>query len=209
MRLNELSPYAGSTTKKKRLGRGIGSGKGKTSGRGHKGQRSRAGASRSGEFEGGQMPLHMRVPKRGFKPPYPTRLSIVNIDDLQRALDKGRLQKNSPIDTKALVEAGLITHPRDGIKILGRGTLKDSLDIHVVGISKSARKSVEDAGGKVSLIKTLPKAPSKEEKPSPKESKTAKTTLKEGKPKGDKPQKSVSGTSSKKTPTQSNKDTKE
>jgi large subunit ribosomal protein L15 len=150
MKLNEITDNEGARKGRVRVGRGIGSGVGKTGGRGQKGQKSRSGVSIHG-FEGGQMPLHMRIPKRGFNKPNRMEFSEVNIGALQRAIDAGRLDAKATVDLAALQAAGLVTQPKDGVRLLGKGELKAKLDIHVVGATKSALAAVEAAGGKVTL----------------------------------------------------------
>ncbi len=150
MKLNDIRDNAGARKGRVRVGRGIGSGVGKTSGRGQKGQTSRSGVSIFG-FEGGQMPLHMRLPKRGFNKPNRREYSEVNIGALQRAVDAGRLDAKAVVDLAALQTAGLVTQPKDGVRLLGKGELKAKLDIHVAGVTKSAQAAVEAAGGKVTL----------------------------------------------------------
>jgi large subunit ribosomal protein L15 len=150
MKLNEIKDNAGARQDRLRVGRGIGSGVGKTGGRGQKGQKSRSGVSIKG-FEGGQMPLHMRLPKRGFNKPNRAEWSEVNTGALQRAVDAGRLDAAQPVDLAALQAAGLVTQPRDGVRLLGKGALTAKLDLHVAGVTKSARAAVEAAGGSVTL----------------------------------------------------------
>jgi len=148
MKLNEIKDNPGARKSRTRVGRGIGSGLGKTAGRGQKGQKSRSGVAIKG-FEGGQMPLHMRLPKRGFNAPGRLRFAVVNLGDLQRAVDSGRLAAGATVDAASLVAAGLVTHPRDGIRLLARGTLSAPLELTVAGASAAARAAVEAAGGKV------------------------------------------------------------
>ncbi|WP_199553352.1 50S ribosomal protein L15 [Sandaracinobacteroides hominis] len=150
MKLNEINDNAGARKDRVRVGRGIGSGVGKTSGRGQKGQKSRSGVAIKG-FEGGQMPLHMRLPKRGFNKPNRAEYSEVNIGAIQKAVDAGRLDAGKAIDLAALQAAGLVTQPKDGVRLLGKGELKAKLDISVAGVTKSAQAAVEAAGGKVTL----------------------------------------------------------
>lgn len=150
MKLNEINDNEGARKGRVRVGRGIGSGVGKTGGRGQKGQKSRSGVSIHG-FEGGQMPLHMRIPKRGFNKPNRLEFAEVNIGALQRAVEAGRLDAAVTVDLAALQAAGLVTQPKDGVRLLGKGELKTKLDIHVVGATKSALAAVEAAGGKVTL----------------------------------------------------------
>ena len=151
-KLNELSPREGSTKNRMRVGRGPGSGKGKTGGRGVKGQKSRTGVAIAG-FEGGQMPLHMRMPKRGFNNPFRKEFAEVNFWRLEQAIAAGKLDAKKPIDAEALVKAGVIRKARDGVKLLGKGELKSKLDITVYQASASAREAVESAGGKLTLTK--------------------------------------------------------
>ena len=150
MKLNEIKDNPGARKDSVRVGRGIGSGLGKTAGRGQKGQKSRSGVAIKG-FEGGQMPLHMRIPKRGFNKPNRSEWSEVNIGALQRAVDAGKLDAAKPVDIAALQAAGLLNQPRDGVRLLGKGELKAKLDLHVAGVTKSALAAVEKAGGTVTL----------------------------------------------------------
>src|SRR5262245_31226578 len=151
MKLNELADNAGSTKKLMRVGRGVGSGKGKTGGRGVKGQKSRRGVSING-FEGGQMPLHMRMPKRGFSPLNPQRTTFLNLGRLQKAIDDKKLDAKTDITEDTLVEAGLLRRKKDGIRLLAQGELKSKVTITVTGASKAAIAAVEKAGGKVTLL---------------------------------------------------------
>ena len=146
MKLNELSPAKGSRKAPKRLGRGVASGTGKTAGRGTKGYNSRSGGGIRPGYEGGQMPLHRRLPKRGFTNIFKKNIAVINIRDLVR-FDKGTV-----VDTEALVQAGLVKGKRDGVKLLGQGEIKYSLDVRVNQISKSAREKIEAAGGKVEVL---------------------------------------------------------
>ncbi|MBI4966877.1 MAG: 50S ribosomal protein L15 [Rhodospirillales bacterium] len=154
MKLNEIRDNPKASHVSKRLGRGIGSGKGKTAGRGVKGQKARTGVSVAG-FEGGQMPIYRRLPKRGFTNIFRKEYSEVNLGRLQNAIDRGRLDAKQPVDAAALIAAGLITDPRSGVRLLGKGSLKAKLTITVAGASKSAIAAVEKAGGTV----VLPAAP--------------------------------------------------
>lgn len=151
MKLNELADNPGSTKKLMRVGRGVGSGKGKTGGRGVKGQKSRRGVSING-FEGGQMSLHMRMPKRGFNPLSPKRTAWINLATLQNAIDNKRLDPKSEITEDALVAAGIVRRKKDGIRLLARGELKSKVNITVTGASAAAVEAVEKAGGKVTLL---------------------------------------------------------
>ncbi len=151
-KLNELSPREGSTKGRMRVGRGPGSGKGKTGGRGVKGQKSRTGVSFNG-FEGGQMPLHMRMPKRGFNVPNAPQLAEVNLWRIEQAIAAGKLDAKSAIDAKALVAAGVLRREKDGVKLLGKGEIKSKIDITVYAASASAKDAVEKAGGKVTTTR--------------------------------------------------------
>jgi large subunit ribosomal protein L15 len=151
MKLNEVKDNAGATRNAKRVGRGIGSGTGKTSGSGHKGQKARSGVSING-FEGGQMPIHRRLPKRGFNNIFRKDYVEVNLGTLQAAIDAGKLDAGKPVDAAALVGAGVISKPRDGVRILGKGELTaKKVEIHAAGASKSAVAAVEKAGGRIVL----------------------------------------------------------
>ncbi len=148
MRLNELRDNDGAVRERTRVGRGIGSGKGKTGGRGQKGQKSRSGVAIKG-FEGGQMPLHRRLPKRGFNNIFRKHYNAVNIGRLQAAIDAGKLDTKETITLDVLRNAGVITRPRDGVRLLAKGELSAKLTIEVDGASKAAVAAVEKAGGKV------------------------------------------------------------
>ena len=160
MKLNQLTDRDGARQNRKRIGRGIGSGTGKTSGAGHKGAKARSGVSIKG-FEGGQMPLHRRLPKRGFKNIFAKTYVPVNVGRLQAAIDAGGLDAGQPLDEDALVAAGLVKNKRDGIRLLAKGELKAKVSLTVSGASRAARAAVEQAGG--SLTTTVP-APAKEAK---------------------------------------------
>ena len=147
-KLNELSPAEGSTKNRMRVGRGPGSGKGKTGGRGVKGQKSRTGVSIAG-FEGGQMPLHMRMPKRGFNNPNALKLAEVNLWRVQEAIDAGKLDAKAEINGAALVAAGVIRRVKDGVRLLGTGEIKGKLNLVVWSASAGAIKAIEAAGGTV------------------------------------------------------------
>ena len=151
MKLNELSDNPGSSKNRMRVGRGIGSGKGKTGGRGVKGQKARTGVAIKG-FEGGQMPLHRRLPKRGFFNPFSVDYNEINIGRIQQAVDAGKLDGKSPVTVDALIAAGLISKPRDGVKILGQGEIKAKLAFEVAAASKGAIAAIEGAGGSVKLL---------------------------------------------------------
>jgi large subunit ribosomal protein L15 len=154
-KLNELSPVPGSHKSRMRVGRGSGSGKGKTAGRGVKGQKARSGVAIAG-FEGGQMPLHMRMPKRGFKNINRLRFAEVNLWRIEQAIEAGKLDAKKPIDAAALTAAGVVRRAWDGVKLLGAGTLKSKLDITVYAATASARAAVEGAGGKLTATKPAP-----------------------------------------------------
>ena len=151
MKLNELQPQDGATHNSKRVGRGIGSGKGKTCGSGVKGQKARSGVAIKG-FEGGQMPLYQRLPKRGFTNIFAKKYAAVNLGRLQEAVDAKKLDAAKPVDEAALIEAGVITRKRDGVRILGNGDLKAKLALKVSGITASAKEAVEKAGGSVEIV---------------------------------------------------------
>ncbi|MEM6832638.1 MAG: 50S ribosomal protein L15 [Sphingomonadales bacterium] len=151
MKLNELSDKPGARKSRVRVGRGLGSGVGKTAGRGQKGQKSRSGVAIKG-FEGGQMPLHMRLPKRGFNnTKFAKTYAVVNIGRLQKAVDAGKLDAGATVDTDALVKSGVVTKPRDGIRLLAKGEISASLKLVVAGASKAAVAAVEKAGGSVDI----------------------------------------------------------
>ena len=158
MKLHELAAPAGSRKVGKRIGRGIGSGMGKTGGRGGKGQTARSGVRIKG-FEGGQMPLHRRVPKRGFKNTmFARKLNEVNLGRIQSAIDAGMLDAAAKIDAAALVKAGVIRRAKDGIRLLGAGEIKAKVAFSVYGASKSAIAAVEKAGGTVEVLAPKPQA---------------------------------------------------
>ncbi|MCB8823386.1 50S ribosomal protein L15 [Microvirga rosea] len=157
MKLNEIRDNEGATKNRMRVGRGIGSGKGKTGGRGVKGQTSRTGVAIKG-FEGGQMPLYRRLPKRGFNNPSARDLNEVNLGRIQQAVEAGKLDQNAPITIDALIAAGVVSKPRDGVKILGVGELKAKLSFQVNGASKSAVEAIEKAGGSVTLVGAVAQA---------------------------------------------------
>ncbi len=157
MKLNEIRDNKGARKSRVRVGRGIGSGLGKTAGRGQKGQTSRSGVSIFG-FEGGQMPLHMRIPKRGFNNIFAKDYAEVNVGAIQKAIDSGKLEGKGTIDHDALKAAGLARGGKDGVRLLGKGELKAKLALRVAGISAGARKAIEGAGGSVELIEVVPAA---------------------------------------------------
>ena len=157
MRLNEIRDNGGARRNRKRVGRGTGSGTGKTSGRGHKGQKSRSGVSING-FEGGQMPITRRLPKRGFTNIFRKRYDVVNVGLIQEAIDAKRLDAGKTIDAAALNAAGLVGKPRDGVRLLGHGEITAKVTVEVAGASAGALAAVEKAGGSVTVL-----APKKEE----------------------------------------------
>jgi large subunit ribosomal protein L15 len=151
MKLNELRDNPGARKSRVRVGRGIGSGLGKTAGRGQKGQKSRGGVSIFG-FEGGQMPLHMRLPKRGFNNVFAKDYAEVNLGAIQKMIDAGKLSADGTIDHAALKAAGLARGGKDGVRLLGKGEFSAKLALRVDGVSKGAREAVENAGGSIDLI---------------------------------------------------------
>jgi large subunit ribosomal protein L15 len=152
MKLTELSDRPGARKTRRRIGRGIGSGKGKTGGRGGKGQTARAGVAIKG-FEGGQMPLHRRLPKRGFNNIFRKEFNEVNIGRVQQAIDAGKLDPAATIDVEALIKAGVLRRARGGVRLLGAGEIKSKVAFTVAGASKSAVAAVEKAGGSVTVLK--------------------------------------------------------
>ena len=151
MKLNELRDNPGARKSRVRVGRGIGSGLGKTAGRGQKGQKSRSGVSVWG-FEGGQMPLHMRLPKRGFNNVFAKDYAEVNVGAIQKAIDAGKLDAKGTLDHDALKAAGLARGGKDGVRLLGKGELKAKLALKIAGASKGAREAVEKAGGSIEIV---------------------------------------------------------
>ena len=154
MKLNEIRDNDGSRKGRMRVGRGIGSGKGKTAGRGQKGQKSREGVSIKG-FEGGQMPLHMRIPKRGFNNIFAKDYSEVNLGAIQKAVDAGKLDAKAVIDQAALDAVGLTRGGKHGVRVLGKGEFSAKLAFNVAGVSKGAREAIEKAGGSVEVIEVV------------------------------------------------------
>jgi large subunit ribosomal protein L15 len=150
-RLNEIADNPGATKKRMRVGRGVGSGKGKTAGRGVKGQKSRSGVSIHG-FEGGQMPLHMRIPKRGFNALNSKDYAWLNLGRLQKAIDEKRISASGAIDEALLVASGLIRRRKDGVRLLAQGALTSKVSITVTGASAAAKAAVEKAGGSVTVL---------------------------------------------------------
>ena len=157
MKLNELRDNQGARKSRMRVGRGIGSGKGKTGGRGIKGQKSREGVSIAG-FEGGQMPLHMRLPKRGFNNIFAKDYAEVNLGAIQKAVDAGKIEAGASLDHDALKAAGLARGGKDGVRLLGKGDFSAKLSFTVAGASKGAIEAVEKAGGKVDVLVVVPAA---------------------------------------------------
>ena len=157
MKLSDIADNAGSRKKRMRVGRGIGSGKGKTSGRGGKGQTARSGVRIKG-FEGGQMPMHRRLPKRGFNNIFRLDFAEINLDRLQEAIDNKLVDASATVTVETLVKAGVLRRAKDGLRLLGRGEIKTKLTIEAHGASKSAIAAVEKAGGSVKIF-----APAKEE----------------------------------------------
>ena len=151
MNLNELADNVGTRRKRKRAGRGIGSGLGTTAGRGNKGQKSRSGVSLLG-FEGGQMPLYRRLPKRGFTKPNRRRFQELTLARLQEAVDAGKIDAKAEITEDALVAAGVVRRKRDGVRLIGTGELKAKVQISVAGATKSASEAVEKAGGSITIL---------------------------------------------------------
>ena len=150
MKLNEIKDNEGARKSRKRVARGIGSGSGKTGGRGQKGQKSRSGVAVNG-FEGGQMPIYRRLPKRGFKNPFAKEFAVVNLDTIQKAVDAGKLNA-ADINIDALVNAGIIGKQLDGVRLLARGAITSNVNISVNSSSKAAVAAVEKAGGKVTVV---------------------------------------------------------
>ena len=150
MKLHELRDNDGATKKRKRVGRGPGSGMGKTAGRGIKGQKSRSGVAIKG-FEGGQMPLYQRLPKRGFNKPNRKKFAVVNLGILQKFIDAKKLDAKKPITEDVLVEAGVVRRKLDGVRVLAKGEISAKIDLSVTGASKAAVDAVEKAGGSLSV----------------------------------------------------------
>jgi large subunit ribosomal protein L15 len=151
MKLNQIADKPGVLRPRMRVGRGVGSGKGKTCGRGIKGQKARAGVAIKG-FEGGQMPLHRRLPKRGFRNPFPIRYNEVNLGRIQAAVDAGKLDTSATVTIESLIDAGVCAKPRNGAKILGKGALTAKLAFEVAAASKRAVAAIESAGGSIALL---------------------------------------------------------
>jgi large subunit ribosomal protein L15 len=155
MKLNDLRDNPGSRKSRMRVGRGIGSGKGKTAGRGQKGAKARSGVSVNG-FEGGQMPLHMRIPKRGFNNIFAKDFAEVNLGMIQKFIDSGKLDAKGVIDHGVLKAAGLARGGKDGVRVLGKGEITAKVSLKVAGVSKGAREAIEKAGGSVELPEAGP-----------------------------------------------------
>ena len=155
MKLNEIKDNDGSRKGRMRVGRGIGSGKGKTAGRGQKGQKSREGVSING-FEGGQMPLHMRIPKRGFNNIFAKDYAEVNLGQIQKLVEANKLDAKAVIDHAALKAAGVARGGKHGVRVLAKGDFSSKLKFNVAGVSKSAREAIEKAGGSVDVIEVVP-----------------------------------------------------
>ena len=151
MELNTLKDNKGSTSSLKRVGRGTGSGIGKTSGKGHKGQKSRSGVSIKG-FEGGQMPIHRRLPKRGFKKYNRKTYKILNLGDIQNIIDKGKIDPTKEINNEMIISSGIFSNIKDGIRVLARGEIKNKVNIIVNGASKTAIEKVKKAGGSLKIL---------------------------------------------------------
>lgn len=161
MRLNEIADNEGATKKRMRVARGVGSGKGKTAGRGVKGQKSRDGVSING-FEGGQTPLHRRIPKRGFNNPNAQRFAWINLDRIEKAIADGKLDAKGEVDAAALIAAGLIRRERDGVRLLAKGKLTRQVKLKVHGASAAAIEAVQKAGGSVTVTRPEKKAAANE-----------------------------------------------
>ena len=151
MKLNEIAPKEGSIKERRRVGRGIGSGMGKTSSKGQKGQKSRSGVAIKG-YEGGQMPLYQRLPKRGFSSRVANDYAEINLSKLQQFIDAKKIDIKDTLDEEALVKSGLVRRSKDGIRLLGNGDLKSKITLKITGATKSAIEAVEKAGGKVEII---------------------------------------------------------
>lgn len=157
MKLNMIKDNDGATRNSKRVGRGIGSGRGKTSGSGHKGQKARSGVSIKG-FEGGQMPIHRRLPKRGFTNIFRKDYAEVNLGRIQAAVDSGKLDASKPVNADSLMAAGVIGKAKDGVRVLAKGALSAKIEIHAAGASKAAISAIEAAGGSVVMAAAAPAA---------------------------------------------------
>jgi large subunit ribosomal protein L15 len=151
MRLNDIRDNAGSRQSRKRLGRGIGSGLGKTGGRGGKGQTARTGVRING-FEGGQMPLHRRLPKRGFNKPFRKNFNVINLGAVQAAIDAQRIDPSKAITVDSLIAGGILKSKRDGVRLLGEGEIKSKVSFEINHASRSATEAVEKAGGSITIL---------------------------------------------------------
>jgi large subunit ribosomal protein L15 len=158
MRLNQISDNEGARRPRKRLGRGIGSGLGKTAGRGGKGQTARSGGAKAG-FEGGQMPIYRRLPKRGFNNPFPVEYNEINLNRIQQAVDSKKIDVGQPVTIDSLVKAGVVSKPRGGLRLLGTGELKAKLAFEIHYASKGAIAAVEKAGGSVKVLRPVKPEP--------------------------------------------------
>ncbi len=156
MKLNELKDNPGATKKRMRVGRGPGSGKGKMGGRGIKGQKSRSGVAINA-YEGGQMPLYQRLPKRGFNKPNRKTFAVVNLGLIEKFISEGKLDAANPITEEALIASGLVRRKRDGVRVLAKGEIGSKVTLHVTGASKTAIEAVEKAGGSVQILAPAPK----------------------------------------------------
>ncbi|MDD7971607.1 50S ribosomal protein L15 [Roseinatronobacter alkalisoli] len=156
MKLNELRDNEGATKKRMRVGRGPGSGKGKMGGRGIKGQNSRSGVAIK-SYEGGQMPLYMRLPKRGFNKPNRKAFAVVNLGLIEKFITEGKLDAASTITEDALIASGLVRRKRDGVRVLAKGEISTKINLQVTGVSKAAQEAVEKAGGSVEILVPAPK----------------------------------------------------
>ncbi|WP_299368453.1 50S ribosomal protein L15 [uncultured Tateyamaria sp.] len=150
MKLHELRDNPGATKPRKRVGRGPGSGTGKMGGRGIKGQKSRSGVAING-YEGGQMPLYQRLPKRGFNKPNRKSYAVVNLGLIQKFIDAGKIDAKAAITEDALVASGLVRRKLDGVRVLAKGEITSKVDLQVTGASKSAVDAVEKAGGTLAV----------------------------------------------------------
>jgi large subunit ribosomal protein L15 len=179
MRLNSINDNAGARKRRVRIGRGIGSGVGKTGGRGGKGQTARSGVAIGG-FEGGQMPLHRRLPKRGFNKWRAKDFNEINVGALQKAVEDGKLKAGQTVDVASLVEAGILRRPKDGLRVLGGGELTTKLSVTANGASATAKAAIEKAGGSLSIIevKVLEADEVKRRKTAAKKAGSAKTPAK-------------------------------
>jgi large subunit ribosomal protein L15 len=157
MKLNQISDNPGARKKRMRVGLGVGSGKGKTAGRGVKGQKARRGVAVNG-FEGGQMPIYMRLPKRGFTPHSSKTFAEINVGKIEEFVKAGKLDARKPIDAEVMIASGLLRRARDGVRLLAKGEIKSKVELVVYGASKAAIEAVEKAGGKVTVTKPVAEA---------------------------------------------------